>query len=412
MKFGLFYEHNLPRPWSENSEQKLFDEVLEQVELADRLGFHCVWQVEHHFLEEYAHSSAPEVLLAAYSQRTKNIRLGHGIVQTPPHYNHPARVAERIATLDLVSGGRVEFGTGESSSEAELGGFGLSRTEKRAAWEEGTAAALRMMVEEPFTGADGKYLSMPPRNVVPKPIQKPHPPVWAACSQRDTIHFAASKGIGALSFAFVTASEAKMWVDDYYRTIENESIPIGYSVNPNVAVVTPLMCHEEDEVAKARGEKGLNFFGYALAYYYVFGSHVPGRSSVWQGYEKHGDAFSIYRMQEMNQAPDAIRGCVGSPEHCREMLRKFEDAGVDQVIFFSQAGQNLHEHICESYELLTKEVLPEFIERDQKQGRSRSERLQEISEKAMARKAAMEDTAPPLDPNYKIEAPGAGGNFY
>src|SRR5918996_4181871 len=135
MKIGLFYEHNLPRPWNEGDELKLFQEVLDQVELADRLGFQYVWQVEHHFLEEYAHSSAPEVLLAAYSQRTKNIRLGHGIVQTPPHYNHPARVAERIATLDLVSGGRVEFGTGESSSEAELGGFLLDPNEKRGRWE-------------------------------------------------------------------------------------------------------------------------------------------------------------------------------------------------------------------------------------------------------------------------------------
>src|SRR5687767_15830925 len=128
MRFGIFYEHQLPRPWTVDSELRLFQHALDQVELADKLGIDSAWEVEHHFLEEYSHSSAPEVFLAAASQRTKNIRLGHGIVQTPPPFNHPARVAERIAMLDLVSNGRAEFGTGESSSEAELGGFKIDPT--------------------------------------------------------------------------------------------------------------------------------------------------------------------------------------------------------------------------------------------------------------------------------------------
>src|SRR5271167_5076735 len=127
MRFGVFYEHQLPRPWGERSEADVLREALDQIELADRLGLDYVWQVEHHFLEEYSHSSAPEVFLAAASQRTTKIRLGHGIVLTAPGYNHPARIAERIAMLDLVSKGRVEFGTGESSSEAELAGFGVDR---------------------------------------------------------------------------------------------------------------------------------------------------------------------------------------------------------------------------------------------------------------------------------------------
>src|SRR6201746_2076515 len=137
MKFGVFYEHQLPRPWTPSSEYELFQNSLTQVELADKLGYDYMWEVEHHFLEEYSHSSAPEVFLAAASQRTKNIRIGHGIVQTAPGYNHPARVAERIAMLDLVSKGRVEFGSGESSSEAELGGFGIDMTTKREQWLEG-----------------------------------------------------------------------------------------------------------------------------------------------------------------------------------------------------------------------------------------------------------------------------------
>ena len=183
MRFGIFYEHQLPRPWSETSEHQLVQDALEQCALADRLGFDYVWEVEHHFLEEYSHSSAPEVFLSAVSQRTERIRLGHGIVLTAPQFNHPARTAERIAMLDLVSGGRVDFGSGESSSEAELGGFGVPVDRKRDAWLEGLETAVRCMTEVPFTGVDGEFVQIPPRNVVPKPVQEPHPPLWVACSR-------------------------------------------------------------------------------------------------------------------------------------------------------------------------------------------------------------------------------------
>src|SRR4030081_2164580 len=158
MRFGIFYEHHRPRPWAADDEHRLLKDALEQVELADRVGIDYVWEVEHHFLEEYSHSSAPEVFLAAASQRTTRIRLGHGIVQLPPGFNHPARVAERIATLDLLSGGRVDFGTGESSSQMELGGFGVEREQKRAQWAEALDVVTRMMVEEPFAGHRGRFL--------------------------------------------------------------------------------------------------------------------------------------------------------------------------------------------------------------------------------------------------------------
>src|ERR671921_58221 len=246
MKFGIFYEHQLPRPWTEGSELQLIQDALEQVELADRLGFDVVWEVEHHFLEEYSHSSAPEVFLAAASQRTKDIRLGHGIIQTAPAYNHPARTAERLAMLDLVSNGRVEFGSGESSSEAELGGFLIDPVLKREMWLEGLEVAIRCMTEQPFTGVDGKYVSMPPRNVVPKPVQKPHPPLWVACSRRDTILLAAREGIGALTFAFIDPEEAQGWVRDYERVLAEECMPIGRAVNPQVACVTPMMTHHDE----------------------------------------------------------------------------------------------------------------------------------------------------------------------
>src|SRR4029077_16507553 len=235
MRFGIFYEHQLPRPWELSSEHRLLQNALEQVELADKSGIDYVWEVEHHFLEEYSHSSAPELFLAAASQRTSRIRLGHGIVQTVPAINHPARVAERIATLDVLSAGRVEFGTGEGSAAAELDAFGVPPGDKRAMWEEGVRVALRCLTESPFTGHAGDYVRLPPRNVVPKPVQRPHPPVWVACSRRETIHLAAQEGIGALAFGFLDRGEARHWVDDYYATLASEGVPIGDAVNANVA---------------------------------------------------------------------------------------------------------------------------------------------------------------------------------
>src|SRR5205823_922504 len=260
MEFGIFYEHQLPRPWTEDAEERLLRDALDQVELADRLGVGYAWEVEHHFLEEYSHSPAPEVFLAAASQRTKRIRLGHGIVLMPPGYNHPARIAERIAALDLVSRGRVESGTGESSANLELGGFGVAVDEKRAMWTETIEQCLNMMVMDPYPGFDGQYFSMPCRNVVPKPVQKPHPPVWVACSNRETIHLAAQLGIGALTFAFIDPAEARHWVAEYYETFRRECVPIGHAVNPNIAMVTGFSCHADAEEARRRGTDGFRFF--------------------------------------------------------------------------------------------------------------------------------------------------------
>ena len=158
MKFGLLYEHQLPRSWEEKSDYDLLHEAIEQVELADRLGFDYVWENEHHFLEEYSHSSAPEVFLAACARNTKQIRLGHAVVLSPPPYNHPARVAERIATLDLISHGRVDWGTGESASRMEMEGFGVPMEDKKAMWFEATEQSANMLTMEPYPGFEGQYL--------------------------------------------------------------------------------------------------------------------------------------------------------------------------------------------------------------------------------------------------------------
>jgi alkanesulfonate monooxygenase SsuD/methylene tetrahydromethanopterin reductase-like flavin-dependent oxidoreductase (luciferase family) len=397
VKFGIFYEHQLPRPWDGESEHTLLKNALDQVELADQLGFHAVWEVEHHFLEEYSHSSAPEVFLAAASQRTKNIRLGHGIIQTSPKYNHPARTAERVATLDLISDGRVELGTGESATIIEMGGFGVNPELKREEWREGLEVTLRCMTEVPFTGHDGTYVSMPARNVVPKPYQKPHPPLWVACSRRETIHMAAQLGIGALTFAFIDPEEAKTWVDDYYETFEAEATPLSDSVNPNVACVTTFMCAETEQRAIEMGLEGANFFGYSLLHY-VVQPHDPGVTNLWEDYQKNRDAMGF----AVNTAPrnedglearvagdggaQGLRGAVGTPDQIRDFLLRYEECGVDQVIFVSQAGNNQHEDIMSSLELFGTKVLPEFAERDAKLESDKAQRMRGPIDKALARR--------------------------
>ena len=379
MKFGLFYEHQLPRPWHDGDELTLFQNALDQVELADRLGFDHVWEVEHHFLEEYAHSSAPEVFLGACSQRTKNIRLGHGITLMPPAYNHPARVAERIATLDLVSNGRVEWGTGESAALLELGGFGIPVAEKRGMWREAVEQCANMMVMDPYPGYDGQYFSMPCRNVVPKPVQKPHPPLWVACSNRETIKLAARLGIGALTFAFVDPEEAKQWVDDYYRIFREECVPIGHAVNPNIAMVTGFSVHPDEEEARRRGEDGFRFFGFALGHHYIFGEHMPGRTNIW-------GAFEAARPFLPQGGPN--RG-IGTPAQLRTHLRGFADAGVDQVAFVQQGGRNRHDHICEALELFAREVMPEFHALEVERQARKTAELAPFLEAAMRRKVRM-----------------------
>lgn len=386
MKFGIFYEHQFPRPWEEGAEQQLFHDALAQVELADQLGIDHAWEVEHHFLEEYSHSSAPEVFLAAASQRTEQIRLGHGIVLMPPDYNPPARIAERLATLDIVSNGRVEWGTGESASRAELEGFGIDPTQRRAMWRETVEQVANMLVMDPYPGYEGEFFSMPARNVVPKPVQKPHPPLWVACSNRDTIHLAAQLGIGALTFAFVDPAEARHWIDDYYETFKRECVPIGHTVNPNVAMVTSFSVHPDHDEAVRRGLDGFRFFQFALAHHYRFGEHTPGRTDIWSHYEAVRDTVGLDFL-------GGGTGGIGTPDEVRAHLRRFVDAGVDQTVFIQQGGKNRHDHICEALELFAEEVRPEFAEAEAERQEKKDAELAPHVEAAFERKECLAELA-------------------
>ena len=349
MKFGIFYELQLPKPWAPDDEYLLLQHALDQVELADKLGYDYAWEVEHHFLEEYSHSSAPEVFLAAASQRTKNIRLGHGIVQLTT--NHPARVAERISTLDLISHGRVEFGIGEGSSVTELHPFDRKFRDKRDIWEDAVRCLMPMFTKEGWE-YHGEYFDFPLRNVVPKPFQKPHPPLWVACSQLETIEMAGRRGIGALGFQFVSADAARAWVNAYYNSYVNSFEPLtDYQPNPSIAVVSQFMCAPTDTEAQAMAD-GSTFFQFALRFYNTNGPVAPGTLSLWDEYQK-------WKASPSGQAQQHS-GLVGSPESIRKKLHRFAESNVDQVILLNQAGRNRHEDIMSSLQLFADEVMPEF----------------------------------------------------
>ena len=379
MRFGVFYELQLPKPWDESAEHRIIQEAVEQVQLADRLGIDHAWAVEHHFLDEYSHCSASDVFLTALAAKTENIRVGFGIRHVIPKYNHPARTAESVAMLDLVSDGRVEFGIGEGASRLELHGFGIKAKEKHDLALEAAEQIANMMVMDPYPGYEGPAFSMPCRNVLPKPLQKPHPPMWMACTNRKTLEVAARNGLGALAFTFVDPEAARSWAKTYYDIIKSdECVPLGHTVNANLAMVAGFSLHEDAEEGRRRGEDGFAFFRYAINA--MAASDIkPGRTALWEEYEALKD----------RDLPTIPAPGIGTPDEFAAFLREFQAGGVDQVIFLQQGGKNRHDHICESLELFAREVMPEFVaDREEREAKKAAE-LAPYIEAALARKKRM-----------------------
>ena len=391
MKFGLFYELQLPFPHDDADVTRMFRETLDHVELAEQLGFHCIWGVEHHFLDDHALSSTPEVWLAAAAARTSRIRIGHGIACVPPQFVHPARLAERIGMLDQISQGRVEFGTGESSSRMELEGFGVDPATKHEAYLEVLEQVANMMVMTPYPGYEGEFFSMPCRNILPKPAQKPHPPLWVAGKPE----LAARLGMGCLGFNVVGGHQAKVMVDRYYDTLIEECVPIGHDVNPQMSVLATMHCNEDGDVARDLGSN-LRFFGYTVAKYYVNGVVRPGRGNSWAEFEQVRD-----QMPDMGDSPTSA---IGTPDEIRVHLRALQDAGVDQVLLMHQGGRMPFEANCRSLELFAKAVMPEFVDGEDERELRKAERLEPAIEAAMRRKAY-------LPPPGEVPEVAAYGHF-
>jgi alkanesulfonate monooxygenase SsuD/methylene tetrahydromethanopterin reductase-like flavin-dependent oxidoreductase (luciferase family) len=261
-------------------------------------------------------------------------------------------------------------------------------------WRETVEQVANMMVMDPYPGFQGKYFSMPVRNVMPKPVQKPHPPLWVACSNRETIHLAAQLGIGALTFAFIDPDEARHWVTDYYETFKKECVPIGHAVNPNIAMVTGFSCHRDAQEALRRGIDGFRFFQFALGHHYAFGKHTPGRTNIWK-------KFEAVRAELDLDVLGGGAGCIGTPAQLRESLMKFQTSGVDQTVFIQQGGKNEHEHICESLELFARDVMPEFKEHEAQRLARKAEELAPYIDTAFKRKQYLEPLADADIPTYE-----------
>lgn len=357
MKFGIFHELATPRPFTPEAESQVVMNALEQVRLADELGFDTVWAVEHHFLEGYSHCSAPEVFLTACAMQTQKIRIGHGAVVCVPEINHPIRVAERAAMLDIVSGGRLEFGTARSSTWTELGGFEANPDDTKKDWDEYVRVIPRMWTEERLA-YDGNCFSMPERAVLPKPVQKPHPPMWVTVTSAGTELDAAERGLGCLGVATAGYEEQERRTKEYHRRIQ-QSNPVG-QVNDQVSTLNFMHCHEDVATGAQRGMQFLGMFGLlnshllftreafpTSAYQSLGGIHAPSRS------KGGGNPSAQYGV------PDGV--CIGDPKSIIEAVKRWESVGVDQVNFLINACEVLpQQQVLDSLRLFAREVLPAF----------------------------------------------------
>ncbi|MBI3301667.1 MAG: LLM class flavin-dependent oxidoreductase [Deltaproteobacteria bacterium] len=357
MKFGIFYELSVPKPWDRESERRVFMNALEQVELADQLGFDQVWAVEHHFLEEYSHCSAPEIFLTACAMRTKNIRIGHGVMLVLPPFNHPIRCAERAASLDIFSGGRLEFGTGRSTTWTELGGFRADPDLTKDMWDEAVHAIPQMWMKDVFSW-EGKYFSAPPRNVLPKPYQRPHPPIWVAVSSPETAIQAAERGIGCLGVSIGSPQEQEERVKKYHHVLQTACNPVGAFVNEQVNTLNWLYCDENPQEAARWGKKLIYTFNYLANQFVAIKQAYPTKS-----YTTPGLIFSLRRESttasgEANISPGLG---LGDPDHLIQAMKRWESTGVDRVCFLLNANEVIpQEKVLNSLRTFARYVMPEF----------------------------------------------------
>ncbi len=366
MKFALFYEIPVARPWSPGKEHTAYKNVLEQAVLADQVGFHGFWTVEHHFLEEFSHCSNPEVLYGAVAARTQNLRIGYGVRLLPSPYNHPVRSAESAAVLDLISDGRVEFGTGRSATRAELEGFGIDPHQTREMWAEALEHIVGCWTNDEYS-FDGKYWSMPPRRVLPKPIQSPHPPLWGATTSLDGHYEIGVRGLGVCSFTVgVPPENLAERVDRYREGLADCKKPIGKFVNGQVATFTMVHCADSNERAFQEA-------GPSMSWYPSHAGKLFGEAARWMSTLQDGDLGTYSYMESAKELGafdvpfDYIRdsgaAVVGDPDRCVEIAKRYEAAGCDLLLCLVNPYDVPHDAVMRSIELLGKHVIPE-LDRD------------------------------------------------
>jgi alkanesulfonate monooxygenase SsuD/methylene tetrahydromethanopterin reductase-like flavin-dependent oxidoreductase (luciferase family) len=356
MDVSLIYELET----NDNSEEgirRCYAECLEEVKLADTLGFKTVWFTEHHFLDRFSYSSAPDVWLSYLAANTKNIRLGHGIVLLPFKINHPLRVAERAAVLDLVSNGRVDFGGGRAISDSELSAFDVHPDVTRPQWLESLRMLPKMWTQEEFSW-DSELIKIPPRMVIPKPVQKPHPPMHVSCTQPSSIEIAADNGLGVLGFG-IGQDQSNEYVRMYKDRIQRAK-PVGEFVNNRFCQMVATMCAPTD--AEALAIRGPDFTKYNEAVQQLFTPWLDGKAPAsysWfmEYWEENHKKMTETSIEDIVHAGGAI---IGSPSTCTEVINFLADAGVDEVMLFMQSYTTTHEDVMRSIRLIGEEVMPKL----------------------------------------------------
>ena len=366
MKFALFYEIPVAQPWDAESEHRAYKNTLTQALAGEKFGWDAFWTVEHHFLSEYSHCSNPEILYGAIAAQTSRIRLGYGVRLMPQPYNHPVRTAESVAVLDLISDGRVDFGTGRSATRLELEGFGIDPAASRAMWQEAIGHVVGCWTNDEYEFS-GRYWNMPRRRVVPKPLQKPHPPIWGATTSDDGHRQVGELGLGLCSFAVgISPEEIKKKVDIYRAAVAGCDRPLGAFVNNHAATFTMALCAPDRAEAIEAARK-------SFEWYPAKGARQIATLTDWMA-ERHEDLGTYSYAADLKKTEDAglldmisleylmeANACVlGTPEECVETCHLYQEAGIDLLLCLVNPYNVSHEAAMQTIELMGTEVIPKF----------------------------------------------------
>lgn len=369
MKFSIIYEAQMADP-SPASEFQCFQEIMEQSLLAEQLGFDCIWAVEHTGLTQYAHMSAPETFLAFLAGATKRIEVGHGVVCLPPNMNHPVKVAERIATLDLLSKGRLHFGIGKGATQQEAGTFGYKLEDLPPQIDEMMYLIPKIMVQDEIEH-DGKYVKIPKRPIHPKPFQKPHPKMYMACTRTESLVAAGSRGIGVLCMGFMGPEEIARKSSIYREAFRNRKPEdqVGFRPNEHLAALCPAVVLDDHDKARQIGLRGQRFFSEALAYWYQGGAKPSTQTLTEEELLKimrekrevvaklgEDEIIQRLRMEDITDAGDAY----GTVDNCINYVQQLFDAGADEIMFIVQMGTIPHDTILQTIRNIGTHVIPHF----------------------------------------------------
>lgn len=380
-------------------EYQLLHESIAQAELADRVGYGCWWEVEHHGAVEMSYSSAPEVILAALSQRTKRIRLGHAAVLAPHNINHPVRIAERAATLDLLSDGRLEMGFARSTIP-EWRTFQTDPDETRQQQVDAMRMVHQMWTQEKFSW-DGERIKIKDLQVIPKPLQKPHPPMWSTCTSEDGFRMAGEMGVGVLGVTLMLPIETMAVLFDTYRQALKSAEPVGSLTNAQAGVFTFVHCAETMDKAIENGAAAAcAWYNNAIVKFFELKELLLQQEEAIRASGAAGDltgvkldagagligdiqAEGVDYQTELAQAtlrivgrlargeelsPEEVFGVlneqdsiiIGDPATVRRKMERYRDIGTDRLLCFQQVGGLEHSKVMESIRLVGEEVIPYF----------------------------------------------------